>query len=387
MIMSATKLEEAFSERVEEIAREKLSLCYQCGTCTAVCPLGVPVRKLLRAAQLGIKELAVSGGELWDCATCRLCELACPRGVRITDAMHALRVIGFEERKAPSKLEAALWGVYDDANPWGGKKMDRAKWAEGLGVKDMQRPSKYLLYVGCAVSFDPRLQRVARSLVEILKDAGIDFGILGEKENCCGDVVYQVGEVGFLEELVQNNIEMFKKSGAESIITVSPHCFNMFRAVYPSYGETPPAMHYTELLADLLSRGILKTGEMQGNHGLNITYHDPCYLGRYHGIYEAPRRILESVPGAALTEMKDSKANALCCGGGGGLMWTEFSGDRPSHQRVSQAAASGASVMATSCPYCIQNFEDGVKTKGIGNLKVMDVSEILAKALKPSGVE
>ena len=383
--MCALKIEPLLSENIEELAGQSLSVCYQCGTCTAACPLGVHVRKLVRQMQLGAKEDAVSDNTLWSCATCKLCELRCPRGVNITDLLHALRILGFQGRKAPAKLEQALWGVYEEGNPWKGKKLERGKWAEGLGLKVVgntsDRPSKVLLYAGCAVSYDPRLQNVARSLAEILKD-NADVAILGEKESCCGDVVYQIGEDAYFEELVQNNIKTFKDSGADTLITVSPHCFNMFKTVYPNYGSMPNVVHYTEFLSNLLDKDALKpNGGNSSGEKTVTTYHDPCYLGRYYGIYEEPRKILESIPNIELTEMSDTKENALCCGGGGGQMWTDHDGASPSHERVVQASETKASVMATSCPYCIQNFEDATKTKGL-ELKVMDVSEILNQSLK-----
>ena len=219
---------------------------------------------------------------------------------------------------------------------------------------------------------------MARSLASILGKAGVDFSILGSGESCCGDIVYQLGEEAFLEELVQGNIQSFTKSGAEAIIAVSPHCFNMFRSVYPKYGSMPTALHYTEFLAGLLDKGSLSLGRLDG--GTAVTYHDPCYLGRYHGVYEEPRRLLESVPGVKLSEMDDSRANALCCGGGGGGMWVDQEGERPSMHRVKQAADTGASQMVTSCPYCIQNFEDSAKTAGI-SMGVVDVSEVIARSL------
>ncbi len=371
------KLEPAFTQKVEGASDDKLSLCYQCGTCTAVCPAGVPVRSLIRGSQLGARESVTGDQRLWYCNTCKLCEVGCPRGVKITDTIHAIRIAAYEGKKVPQKLESALWGVYEDANPWGGKKADRGKWAEGLGI-NQGKPAKYLLYVGCAASFDPRLQHVARSLALILGKAGVDFSVLGSGESCCGDVVYQLGEEAFLEELVQGNIQSFTKSGAEAIIAVSPHCFNMFRSVYPKYGAMPTALHYTEFLAGLLDKGSLSPGRLDG--GAAVTYHDPCYLGRYHGVYEEPRKLLESVPGLELSEMGDSKANALCCGGGGGGMWVDQEGERPSMHRVKQAADTGASQMVTSCPYCIQNFEDSAKTAGV-SMGVMDVSEVIARAL------
>jgi Fe-S oxidoreductase len=363
-----------FRKTVAGSALGSLAACYQCGTCTAVCPLNVPVRSIMRGAQVGIKDLAISDA-LWLCATCRQCEVACPRGVDITGVIHSLRGISYGERKVPAKLESALWRVYEEGTAWEGKKGDRAKWAEGLSVK-VGTPAKHLLYLDDAASFDPRLQRIAQSLVKIFNATGVDFAVLGDKERSSGDEVFQIGEEGFLEELAQSNIESFKSVGAEDIITVSPHSNGIFRDVYPKYGTIPPVLHYTEFLSGLLDKELLKLKRLEGD-GTGVTYHDPCYLGRYGGVYEEPRKLLESIPGVKLTEMDDNRAYALCCGGGGGGMFMESEGERPSQKRVSQAAESGASLMATACPFCVLNFEDGAKTVG-ADIKVRDVAEIIA---------
>jgi len=373
--MTAQVVDLEFRRTVAAGANGSLAACYQCGTCTAICPLNVPVRSIMRGAQVGIKDLAISDA-LWQCATCRQCEVSCPRGVDITGVIHSLRGISYGERKVPAKLESALWRVYEEGTAWEGKKNDRAKWAEGLNVKTGV-PAKHLLYVDDAASFDPRLQRIAQSLVKIFNTAGVDFAILGDKEKSSGDEVYQIGEEGFLEELAQSNIEAFKSIGAEDIITVSPHSNGVFRDVYPKYGTLPPVLHYTEFLSGLLDKDLLKLRRPDDGDGAAVTYHDPCYLGRYGGVYEEPRKLLENIPGVKLNEMDDNRANALCCGGGGGGMYVESEGERPSHKRVSQAAESGASVMATACPFCVLNFEDGVKTVG-ADIKIRDVAEIVA---------
>jgi Fe-S oxidoreductase len=380
--MTAQVVDLEFRRALTGSANGSLAACYQCGTCTAICPLNVPVRSIMRGAQVGIKELAISDA-LWACATCKQCEVSCPRGVDITGVIHALRGISYGERKVPERLEGALWRVYEEGTAWEGKKSERAKWAEGLNVK-VGAPAKHLLYLDDAASFDPRLQKIARSLVKIFNATEVDFAILGDKEKSSGDEVFQIGEEGFMEELAQSNIEAFKSVGAEDMITVSPHSNGVFRDVYPKYGSLPPVFHYTEFLAGMLDKDQLKLRRPDGEDGTTVTYHDPCYLGRYGGVYEEPRKLLESVPGMKLGEMDDNRANALCCGGGGGGMFVEWEGERPSHKRVSQAAESGASIMATACPFCVVNFEDGVKTVG-ANLKIRDVAEIVADLVGTGG--
>jgi len=371
-----------FRSTMAGAAAGTLSTCYQCGTCTAICPMNVPVRSIMRGAQVGIKELAVREA-LWFCATCKQCEVACPRGVDITGVIHSLRGVSYKERKAPARLESALWRVYEEGTAWEGKKSERGRWAEGLDVK-VGKPAKHLLYLDDAASFDPRLQRIAQALVRIFNAAGVDFAVLGEKEKSSGDEVYQIGEESFMEELVQSNIEAFKSIGADDIITVSPHSNGVFREVYPKYGTIPPVLHYTEFLSGMVDQGLVKPGHVQSGEGFVVTYHDPCYLGRYGGVYEEPRKILESVPGVRLNEMDDNRSDALCCGGGGGGMYVESAGERPSHRRVAQAEESGASVMATACPFCLLNFEDGVKTAG-SNIKIRDVAEIVAGLIGNGG--
>lgn len=381
--MNALAPDVEFRHSISETVPGTLSSCYQCGTCTAICPMNVPIRSIMRGAQVGIKELAVTE-DLWQCATCKQCEVACPRAVDITGVIHSLRELSYRERKVPSKLESALWRVYEEGTAWDGKKNERARWAEGLNVK-VGKPAKHLLYVDDAASFDPRLQRIAQSLVKVFKAAGVDFAILGEKEKSSGDEVYQIGEDGFLEELAQSNIESFKSIGAEDIVTVSPHSTSVFKDVYPKYGDLPPVLHYTEFLSGLVDDGLVKPRRASDGSDLAVTYHDPCYLGRYGGVYEEPRKLLESIPGVKFNEMDDNRTNALCCGGGGGGMYVEPKGERPSHKRVSQAEESGALVMATACPFCVLNFEDGVKTVG-SNIKIRDVAEIVAGFVGNGGV-
>jgi Fe-S oxidoreductase len=357
-----------------------MSLCYQCGVCTAVCPLhatGKPpsVRKLVGSAQAGF---TADSNDAWLCTTCKLCEFTCPRGVPVVDVIHALRTIAFSEHKAPPRLEEVLWKVYESGNPWGEGKAARTKWTDGLNVRDALEGVDVLLYIGCASSYDPRLQNVAKSVLSLLKAADINFGVLKTEEKCCGDAVYQTGEEGYFEELVAENIATFSKTKASVIVSISPHCFNMFKTIYPKYGATFRAVHYTELLADLVDDGKLRLTEPVED---TVTYHDPCYLSRYHGIQEQPRKILESIRGIELVEMRHSGENTFCCGGGGGRVFLEGDGQRLADIRVREAADTGAQTLATSCPYCIQNFEDSLKTTGNG-LRVLDVAELMAKSAK-----
>ncbi|MCF8885107.1 MAG: (Fe-S)-binding protein [Nitrososphaerota archaeon] len=369
-------------EKLSQLTSAAADYCYQCGTCTAACPFNlldqkiINPRKIVRSAQLGIPY---TDDSLWLCSTCGLCEVKCPWSIRIPDVVRGFRQISVEKRMLPSKFEEILWMIYEDGTAFPGSSIERGSWTEGLGVKDASKEKvDVLLYVGCAVSFDKRLQKIARSLVRILKNMGVDVGVLGRAEKCCGDLVYNVGEEAFLEELVTQNTESFNKTGANTIITISPHSAYMFKKIYPKYGLKIPALHNIEYISQIVDEGKLK---LDGRLDLEVTIHDPCYLGRYLKIYEEPRKILSNISGIKISEMKNVKENAVCCGSGGGRHFLDIHGERLSHRRVLEAAETGANTLIASCPFCIQNFEDSVKTKRL-NMNVRDVVEILDMCMK-----
>lgn len=374
MTEAVTVLDDELWERVHELTAGAMDPCYQCGTCSATCPLmeylGRPIsaRRLLRRAQLGLQGL----DEIWMCSACRLCEVRCPRGVNIVEAIMGLRALAFKGRAVPGGMYKLLWSALEEGNPWQGPRSERFKWAGGLRVRDAFKGVKVLLYVGCAVSFDSRLQGLARAMVRTLSRTGIDFGVLGNRERCCGDAVRVTGERGYLLRLIENNIRDFEETGAETIVTISPHCYDIFRNLYPSHGLETEVLHYTEYLERLLDGDLLKPSRRKRTR---VAYHDPCYLGRYNGIFEPPRRLLESVGGIELEELRDNRFHAICCGGGGGGMWREEGGERLSDMRFKQAKEADIAVLATSCPYCIQNFEDSGRR--LGGPQVVDVMELL----------
>ncbi|MFQ5838077.1 MAG: (Fe-S)-binding protein [Thermoplasmata archaeon] len=374
-VEAVVELDDELWERVDELTSGAMSPCYQCGTCTATCPLlqhlGRPfsARRILRRAQLGLDGLE----DIWLCSACGLCEVRCPRGVHIVEAIMGLRALAFKTGEVPPEMYKLLWSTLEEGNPWNGPRSERSKWAAGLKVRDAAKGVKVLLYVGCAVSYDPRLQGIAKTMARVLSKARLDFGILGDREKCCGDSVRASGERGYLVRLIEDNIRTFEETGAELVVTISPHCFDMFRNLYPRYGLEAEVLHYTEYLERLLDSEALVLPRVRK---ARVAYHDPCYLGRYNGIFEPPRKLLESVPGLQLEELEENKLNALCCGGGGGGMWREEGGERLSDKRFLQAKEAGVSMLATSCPYCIQNFEDsGRRMEGPG---VVDVMELLA---------
>jgi Fe-S oxidoreductase len=214
----------------------------------------------------------------------------------------------------------------------------------------------------------------------VFHKAGVKFAITGDRENCCGESVRKSGNETLFQKLASNNIAAFNESGINKIVVTSPHCYYTFKNEYPKLGGTFEVIHYTEFIAHLLKEGRLKPTKRVD---AKVTYHDPCYLGRHSGVYDAPREVLKSIPGIELVEMPDHGPDSICCGGGGGRIWMETKkGERLSDLRLDQAAATGASILAAACPYCILNFEDSIlTTASLGRIEVKDISELLAESL------
>ncbi|OGK97014.1 MAG: hypothetical protein A3J45_05680, partial [Candidatus Rokubacteria bacterium RIFCSPHIGHO2_02_FULL_69_13] len=254
-----------------------------------------------------------------------------------------------------------LWAIHWDGNPWDQPPSQREAWAKGLGLTPFASGDEALLYIGCTGAYDRRSQRIARSLVALLRAAGVKFGILRD-EPCCGESIRTVGQEEYLAEVVAANTERFREAGVQTLVTVSPHCLDMFRAHYPPWDGFRP-LHYTEYLAELVDAGRLRFArELPGT----VAYHDPCYLGRRHGIYDAPRKLLAAIPGLTLVELPLSREDALCCGGGGGRMWLEtHAGERFGDLRIREAQGTDVDWLATACPFCVLCLEDSAKVLGV----------------------
>jgi Fe-S oxidoreductase len=242
-----------------------------------------------------------------------------------------------------------------------------------------EEASETLLYVGCAPSYDPRVQNISIALVKIFQKAGLDFGILGKKESCCGNEIRRMGEQTLFKKLAKDNSALFKKFGLKKIITISPHCYNAFKNEYPDLSIE--IRHYTQVLADLIEMGKLN---MPKGLDLPTTYQDPCFLGKQNLVFDEPRKILTSIPGLNFAEMDRSRERSLCCEGGGGRMWGEggTEGTRNGEIRIKEAVALGAKVVATSCPFCLLTLEDATKTSGLTEqIVVKDIAELVSEAL------
>jgi Fe-S oxidoreductase len=256
----------------------------------------------------------------------------------------------------------------------------RADWAEGHSVKTFSEGMDLLYFPGCYLCYDPRLVKVARATADLLNLAGTDFGILGAKENCCGESIRKTGDEESFKRLARENIKTFVENGVTKILVSSPHCFHTFKNEYPEFRVHFEVVHISQYLLQLIHEGRL---DFTKEYRKKVTYHDPCYLGRHNGIYGEPREVLERIPGIELIEMADSMEDSLCCGGGGGRIWMETpKGERFSDLRVEQAVAAGAEVLVTSCPYCITNFEDSRLVLNYGEvIEIRDITEIINEAI------
>ncbi len=359
----------------------KLLECIQCGVCTGGCPVsmksGLNIRQLMREIKLNGKVEIPPEDVLWSCTTCSACEARCPKELSPYEVLLGMRGITVEEGKVSSTVRDALESVFKHGNPWDRTRAKRSEWAEGLDVPEFTEEKGLLYFVGCTPAYDPRCQETAKALVNVFSAAEVDYGTLGDEETCCGDTVYGMGEKGLFEMLVEDNTELFEGRGVKRMVTTSPHCFNAFKNRYGEPGFE--AQHYTQLLASLIDEGKL---ELSGSFDKTVTYHDPCFLGRQNGLYDEPRRVLKAVPGLTFVEMDRTRERSLCCEGGGGRMWVEVPGERLAEERIRGAVDVGAEVIASACPFCLSTLEDAVLTAGLeGSIEVMDIAEILAKAL------
>ncbi len=376
--------------------------CMRCGRCVAACPstgAGEPFapRDFVQAMRHALWQEHFPWGDIrflsrgeeskvderiWYCTTCRACLEVCPVYGATFEAVMKKRVLAVEEgTNIPKLMNQTLEKVFKYDNPWESSKNKRGAWAEGLDLVDLaKRDAKADLcyFVGCTTSFDDTAQGIALSFSKILQSAGVNFGILGKKEPCCGDIARRAGELGLFVEQMEKCLDLFDKYGITDVVTSSPHCFHTFRNEYP---EAPfNTRHYTMVLRELIANGKLQFKE---GEEATVTYHDPCYLGRYNRIFDEPREIIRSIPWLNLVEMTHHGADSLCCGGGGGRMWQDLNGEvKMSEVRIREAEATGAQILVTACPLCRIMLEDARKAAGLNEtLRVMDLNELVLQAL------
>jgi Fe-S oxidoreductase/nitrate reductase gamma subunit len=394
--------------------------CMECGRCQDACPAfasGKPLspkmiifnlekyllgekQKILKNKREDLTSLfpgVYSEGEIWTCTTCGACQHVCP-----VEIEHIRKVIGIRrsevlmQSRFPQELNNFFRNMETNSNPWGIGFSKRADWAASLDVPLLadRKSAEYLLWVGCAGSYDEEGIKIARAMVSLLKKAGVDFAILGTEEKCCGDSARRLGQEYLFQTLAGENLGLFLKYSVKKIITICPHGFNTFKNEYPrllsllsSFSEGDrAALSKIEVVPHIvLLNRLIEDGKLplKSNLRANLTYHDSCYLGRHNGITQEPRDILARLSPEKLTELKRNREHSFCCGAGGGLMWTEENlGQRINHLRTDEVIESGAKVAATSCPFCLNMLKDGLKDKDKTEIAVKDIAQLLAESLE-----
>jgi Fe-S oxidoreductase len=390
--------------------------CTECGRCTEVCPASatgkdlspkkiiVDMRKVAEAQTRMMTGITADGSApqpvglldtvgfnpVWDCVNCGACQEACPVWIEHVPAiMDMRRFLVMDEANMPETAAATLMQLEQRGHPWPGAAFTRTSWMEQLEfeVPRFDGSQEYLFWVGCTGALVERNIKVTQAFARLLHAAGVSFGCLGEEETCSGDPARRLGSEYLYQIQAGQNIETFKQRGVMKVIATCPHCFNTMKNEYPQFDGVFQVYHHTEVLAELLAQGRLTP-----QHELpeRVTYHDSCFLGRHNNIYEPPRDVIRSIPGARLREIEGNcREQGFCCGAGGAHMWVEETkGQRINHARCSQAQDSarrtGSKVVAMNCPFCIQMFEDGipsVEPDEERRMKSYDVAELLERAV------
>ena len=379
--------------------------CTECARCTTVCPahatgrplspmkLIIDIRQDLydRTIRKETEPEELVGGriknaELWSCTSCGACTGACPVFIdHVPTFTDMRRYLVLSEGEPPEQAMEALEGMTNRGNPWALPASDRLKWASeadlDIPLMAERKKADVLYWVGCAGAYDPRNQEVARAFVKILQQAGVDFAVLGEEETCTGDSARRLGEEYLFETLALQNIETLKQYDFKTIVTPCPHCVHSLGTEYKDFDGDFEVQHHSQFISQLMRSGELK---VDGSVNGRVTFHDPCYLGRYQGEYDAPRDLIRAAVGSSsMVEMDYSRRASFCCGAGGGNMWYEMEEeDRMNLVRVRQAAATGAGTVATACSFCMIMMDDAVKVEGREDaLQVKDVAELIADRL------
>jgi succinate dehydrogenase/fumarate reductase iron-sulfur protein len=367
--------------------------CIMCGACYSACPVicvdnefvgpHAMLKAFLRVQDTrdGSPDDHLNGANtVWDCTTCYMCVLQCPKILDPGKVASSLRSILVEDMKVPRSIGLALTSTFRNNNPFEMAHADRTAWAEGLPlVNALENGTDALYFVCCMSCYDPRAQKTAQAMVKAMEAAGVTLGTLGSDEACCGSEMNRIGELGLFEMMVEERSELLSETKTRQMVTASPHCFDVYNNHYPGLNYTTE--HYSQFVARLIKEGKLTfTSEIKKK----VTYHDPCYLGLQNKVFDEPREVIQSIPGVELVEMERSRETSLCCGGGGGRMWFEGTNEeaRLAHERVREAAATGAEVLATACPFCLNMLDDAVKTLGLDDqIEVKDIMELVVEAL------
>lgn len=381
-----------------------LDACTECGRCTSVCPANTVGKELSpRDIILDLRNFARSDGDsafaapiinavpattpesLWQCTTCGACMEACPVFIeQMPKIVDMRRFLVMEESDFPDTMQEAMTSLESRGHPFRGTQSSRVDWAQGLNVKTIAeaRDAEVLLWIGCGGALIERNQKVVRATAQLLEKAGVKYAVLGREEKCTGDPARRVGNEFLFEMMAKDNVETLNGYGVKKIVTSCPHCFNTLRNEYPQFGGDYEVYHHSEFLAKLVDEGRINPIEQTER---KVTFHDPCYLGRHNGVFDAPRQLVR-ISSRSTVEMKQNREQGFCCGGGGGMSFVEEPKDkRVNQERARQALETGADVVAVGCPFCMTMLEDGINArKGERDVRVMDVAELLWQTVKDS---
>ena len=387
-----------------------LDACTQCGRCQDQCPAyqsdkPLSPKKLILDLQAHMTKRgkvllqnkkqgkesdpqpitgnAVTEDELWACTTCMACQEHCPVAIEhIQKVVDLRRSQVLMESRFPQELNTAFRGLETNANPWNMGHASRADWTQDLNVPLVADNPEvdYLWFVGCAGSFDDNAKAVSKALAQILSKAGVSYAVLGIDEKCCGDPARRAGNEYVFQMLAEENIENFKSCNFKKILTACPHCYNVIRNEYPQFGGNFEVIHHSQLIADLITSGKLK---LAGNGHAGSAFHDSCYLGRYHNIYDAPRKVMKSMADGKFRELPRNRDKSFCCGGGGARMFMEETiGSRINHLRIQEAADAGINTLGVACPFCLTMLQDAVKEKELtDSIQVKDIAQLVAEQI------
>lgn len=422
--LTETSLESFGAHVIEDFTWKQLldlDACTMCGRCTSVCPAHAtgkpldPREIILKSGEVMAATAAHAPGgkvspplgvdaqitvtanslferitaeEIWACTSCKACDEICPVNIEILDKILDMRrYLTLMESDFPAELGTAYRAMENQGNPWGMNQGERGDWAKDLDVTVLDPGAtfahEYLYWVGCAGSFDDKNKKVTQSMAKLLKRAGIDVAILGPSEMCTGDSARRSGNEYLFQMLALPNIEMLTGMGVHKIITQCPHCFNTLANEYPQFGGNYEVIHHSQLLEHLIESGKLDVSNATLEE--RITYHDSCYLGRHNDVYLAPRNVIGAIKGLDIVEMPRNGTNGMCCGAGGARMWMEENiGTKVNDERAAEAISTGASRVATACPFCYIMMDDGVKGAGKeeSEVKVADIAIHLLDAIE-----
>ena len=379
--------------------------CISCGRCEEVCPsfqAGEPFspKRFVHAGRDLVVDCArgatgdgddlLIGNKLderfiWFCRTCAACMEVCPAMIDHVDTMVEVRRNELMmQARAPVEASRALKMMESQGNPFGNRSL-RAQWIQQMKVRVVPPGGDVdvLYWVGCLSTYDQSKQKIAADVFSLLERSGLTYGVLGADETCCGDPARLLGDERQFQEIAKAQVAAIQARTFRTLLVSCPHCFNVLANEYPQFGAKLKVVHHSQFLQEMVSSGVIRPSTPSNE---KVVYHDPCYLGRYQGVYESPRKVLEAIPGVAVTEMADCKQRSFCCGGGGGHFWMDLKvegAQRVNNLRVDQAHEAGAAVIATGCPYCHQMLDDSVKLRNLDTqMKVVDIATLLLDSVE-----